>query len=252
MPAALYHQITTLANQNQKQVAVLVDPDKVTLQDLEKIITLVHLNGVNYIFVGGSLITGGFLDECIRFFKGSTSVPVVLFPGNALQIHPLADGILLLSLISGRNPELLIGSHVVAAPALKQSGLEIMPTGYMLVESGKLTSVVYMSNTTPIPSDKPDIATSTAMAGEMLGMKLIYLDAGSGAARPVPQEMILEVKKSIGIPLIVGGGIRCTASARTAWNAGADIVVVGNALENDPEFIEQLCLERNRINQVKV
>ncbi len=251
MRPEVYSSIKEATEKGIKQLAILVDPDKVNTSELLRIVELANLNRIDYLLVGGSLITGDFLAECIRIIKENTTAPVLLFPGNSLQIQPEADGILLLSLISGRNPELLIGSHVVAAPVLRKSGLEIIPTGYMLIESGRLTSVVYMSNTTPIPSDKTDIATCTAMAGEMLGMKAIYMDAGSGAQRPVPGKTIEQVKQNISIPLIVGGGIRCEAAARVAWSAGADIVVVGNALEKDPAFIEKLCIERDISNKVK-
>lgn len=251
MQTAIYNHIKAASEKKSKQLAVLIDPDKTSKQDLVSLIQLININRVDYVLVGGSLMTGQFLDECITILKESIQVPVILFPGNSLQINSKADGILLLSLISGRNPELLIGSHVVAAPIIKSSGLEVISTGYMLIESGKLTSVVYMSNTTPIPSDKVDIALCTAMAGEMLGMKLIYMDAGSGASRPVPENIIRHVKGNIEIPLIVGGGIRCTLTARAAWQAGADIIVVGNALEKAPGFLDELCLERDYANRVK-
>ncbi len=235
-----------------RQLAVLIDPDKMDAERLPDLAELLNISKVDYVFVGGSLMTGSFFNECTQWLKAHAEAPVVLFPGSSLQVHPAADALLLLSLISGRNPELLIGNHVAAAPLLKSSGLEIIPTGYMLIESGKLTSVVYMSHTTPIPSDKPDIAMCTAMAGEMLGMKLIYMDAGSGAGRPVTASVIRSVKKNISIPLIVGGGIRCKDSAAAAWKAGADLVVVGNALEKDPLFLVDLCRERDLVNNVKV
>lgn len=250
MQTAIYSTIKAASEKKRKQLAVLIDPDKLDIRMLEDMILEINHNGVDYVLIGGSLITGSFWNQCIRILKASVSVPVLIFPGNTLQIDPSADGILLLSLISGRNPELLIGNHVIAAPLLRSSGLEILSTGYMLIESGKLTSVVYMSNTTPIPSDKTDIAMSTALAGEMLGLKLIYLDAGSGAMRAVPEGIITTVKENIRIPLIVGGGISCATSARKAWQAGADIVVVGNALEARPQFLEELCFERNKANQV--
>lgn len=252
MQKALYSLIKAKIQKDEKQIAVLIDPDKIREDDLTKLIQMININRVDLILVGGSLITGNFLEQSIVLLKQSCSVPVVLFPGNSLQINPNADGILLLSLISGRNPELLIGNHVIAAPLLKRSGLEIIPTGYMLIESGKITSVVYMSNTTPIPSDKIDIALCTAMAGEMLGMKLIYMDAGSGAGKPVPEKMIRHVKNSIGVPLMIGGGIRSGTVARATWEAGADIIVVGNALEKEPEFLDDLARERDQINLMKI
>jgi len=250
MQTAIYSRFKAASEKSIKQLAVLIDPDKTDRDELGKIIQLININRIDYVFVGGSLLTGQFMAECIHILKSEVLAPVILFPGNSLQINPQADGILLLSLISGRNPELLIGSHVIAAPVLRTSGLEIMPTGYMLIESGKLTSVVYMSNTTPIPSDKVDIALCTAMAGEMLGLKLIYMDAGSGASRPVSEDVIKHVKGNISIPLIVGGGIRCSASARRAWDAGADVIVVGSALEKEPDFLEMLSKERDFANEV--
>jgi putative glycerol-1-phosphate prenyltransferase len=165
---------------------------------------------------------------------------VVLFPGSAQQVDPGADGILFLSLISGRNPEYLIGQHVLAAPLLKESGLEILPTGYMLINSGKMTSVAYVSNTIPLPEDKYSLAASTAMAGEMLGLRLMYLDAGSGAEREISARMIGAVRKAIDIPLIVGGGINTAEKAHNALHAGADLIVIGNALEKSPDLLTEI------------
>lgn len=166
--------------------------------------------------------------------------PRILFPGNVLQVSREAEAILLLSLISGRNPDLLIGQHVIAAPYLKESGLEILPTGYLLIDGGSPTSVSYMSNTIPIPANKPDIARCTAMAGEMLGLRLMYLDAGSGARNPVPEAMIRAVRSEIGVPLIVGGGIRIPEQAMAAVSAGADLIVIGNAVEQSPQLILEM------------
>ncbi len=225
-----------------KSLAVLLDPDKVEPETLPSFIQKAVLCGVDFFFIGGSLITNYRLDRLVEVIKENSSVPVVLFPGNSLHIEPSADAILLLSLISGRNPELLIGQHVTAAPLLKRSRLEIIPTGYMLVESGRTTTVSYISNTLPIPADKPDIAVCTAMAGEMLGLQTIFLDAGSGALRPVPADMIRSVSKAVDIPLIVGGGIDTIEKASAALNAGADLIVVGNAIERDPLFLEGLSL----------
>jgi putative glycerol-1-phosphate prenyltransferase len=189
--------------------------------------------------VGGSLVSDS-IDYCIDEIKKNSKLPVVLFPGSLLQISNKADAILLLSLISGRNPEYLIGNHVIASPILRKSKLEILPTGYMLVESGKVTSVQYISNTCPIPADKLDIAVATAVAGEMLGFKLIYLEAGSGAIQHVPVEMISAVKRNISVPLIVGGGIKTRSQLDNIFDAGADIVVIGNSLENNPDRLFEL------------
>lgn len=234
MSGEVYSAILEKINNGQKQLAVLIDPDKF---DSIEIINIANQAKVDCFFVGGSLMAGGSIEQCIRTIKKHSSIPVVIFPGSTMQICDQADSILLISLISGRNPELLIGQHVVAAPYLKQSGLEILSTGYILVDSGKQTSASYISNTMPLPYDKNDIAACTAMAGEMLGLKLIYLDSGSGAAKPVSAQMISSVKSTIAIPLIVGGGIRSAEQAILAVRAGADILVVGNAFEKDAELL---------------
>lgn len=207
---------------------------------LKKLIALANASAVDHIFVGGSLLVNDNLDKCIRLIKDETRLPVIIFPGSEMQVNGRADAILLLSLISGRNPELLIGKHVVAAPYIRASGLEVIPTGYMLVESGNSTTALYMSNTTPIPREKDDIAVCTAMAGEMLGMKLIYMDAGSGAAHHIPYNMIIRVHDEISIPLIIGGGISDPETAHQTSKAGADMVVVGTAIEKDVELIKEI------------
>ena len=227
--------------QGKKSIAVLIDPDKINnTTQLEPLLRLAAEDCVDYIFVGGSLITTTNIGEVIKTIKENVSMPVVLFPGSALQIEPSADAILFLSLISGRNPDLLIGQHVAAAPILKNNKLEVLPTGYILINSGRTTSVAYISNTTPIPEDKYSLAACTAMAGEMLGMKLIYLDAGSGAEREVSQKMISAVRKSVDVPLIVGGGINTPQKALNALHAGADLIVVGNALEKSPDLLTEI------------
>jgi putative glycerol-1-phosphate prenyltransferase len=180
------------------------------------------------------------MDMVLDTLKRVDTIPNVLFPGNSLHINKKADGILLLSLLSGRNPDYLIGQHVLAAPALKRSDLEIIPTAYLLIDGGTQTTASYISNTTPIPNNKPDIAVATVMAGEMLGLKLNYLDAGSGAQNPVHPELIDQVKRHSSNALLVGGGINTIEKAEAALNAGADIIVVGNATEKDPNFIIQL------------
>ena len=225
----------------KKSIAVLVDPDKV--EEPSKLLQLINLaseNCVDYFFVGGSLITTTNLGQVVKQIKENVTIPVVLFPGNSMQIEPSADAILFLSLISGRNPELLIGQHVIAAPIIKNTRLEVIPTGYMLINSGKITSAAYISNTTPIPDDKCSLAACTAMAGEMLGLQTIYIDAGSGAEKEISAKMIATVRKSINIPLIVGGGINTAQKAQAALEAGADMIVVGNALEKDPELLTEI------------
>lgn len=218
----------------QKSFALLLDPDHF---NPERDADLIHKSeefGVHYIFIGGSLVQSSQLDLMIRQLKKITQIPVVLFPGSVLQVSSEADAIFFLSLISGRNPELLIGNHVIAAPYLKKSGLEVIPTGYILVDSGKQTTASYMSQTQPVPHDKPEIAKCTALAGEMLGLRVIYMDGGSGAQNPISPEMIHAVSSAVSTPLIIGGGIRDKATAVKILNAGADIIVVGNALERDP------------------
>ncbi|MBL7111473.1 MAG: geranylgeranylglyceryl/heptaprenylglyceryl phosphate synthase [Bacteroidales bacterium] len=223
----------------RKLFALQVDPDKHNTASLIKTARYSNVYDVDFLLVGGSLVSTP-IDETIKILKAETDKPVIIFPGNILQISELADGILLLCLISGRNPEYLIGNHVVAAPLLKRSRLEIIPTGYILIENGRSTSVEYISNTKPIPADKTDLAVATAMAGEMLGHRLLYLEAGSGAYEPVKTNLISEVKKNIQIPLIVGGGIQHPDQIRKIFLAGADIIVVGTAIEKNADMIPVL------------
>ncbi len=219
---------------------VLIDPDKVNDSSLESTIALAAEARVDYFFVGGSLVVSSYLDECVQLIKKSCTIPVILFPGSPGQLSRYADALLYLSLISGRNPELLIGQHVISAPMVKKSGLEIMPTGYMVVDGGAPTTVSYISNASPIPANKEEIAVCTAMAGEMLGMKLIYMDAGSGAQKPISEHMIGAVSRSIEVPLIVGGGITDPEKAYLNCRHGADVIVVGNAIEKDPSLIREV------------
>lgn len=235
-----YNLIAGKKGRKGKKFAVLIDPEKIDKKKLTNLVEIAAKCGVDFFFVGGSLLTNDTVDITIKTIKHHCEIPVILFPGNTMQINKNADALFLLSLISGRNPEMLIGKHVIAAPYLKASKLEIIPTGYMLIESGKPTAALYMSNSTPIPADKYDIAVCTAMAGEMLGLKLIYLDAGSGAIITVPEMMISKVKESINIPLIAGGGIRTPAKAHDMCTAGADIVVVGNAIEGNISLVENI------------
>ena len=226
----------------EKQFAVLVDPEQCDGLVLKNLVSLANDSAVDYIFVGGSLLVNDHLDKCISLIKEQTQLPVILFPGSEMQVNGKADAILLLSLISGRNPELLIGKQVVAAPYIRASGLEVLSTGYMLIESGNSTTALYMSNTSPIPREKNDIAVCTAMAGEMLGMKLIYMDAGSGAEHPVPPPMIEKVSSELSVPLIVGGGISKPEIAFQSSKAGADMIVVGTAIEKDVELIKEISI----------
>ena len=234
----------------KKSIAVLVDPDKVDdASRLRHLIDLANENCIDFFFVGGSLITTSNLSEVIQSIKEDVSIPVILFPGSSLQIDPGADAILFLSLISGRNPDLLIGQHVQAAPILKNNNMEVLPTGYVLINSGKISSVAYISNTTPIPDDKYSLAACTALAGEMLGLRLIYLDAGSGAEKEISAKMISTVRKTISVPLIVGGGINSGKKALTALEAGADMIVIGNALEKDPDLLTEISEQVYEWNQ---
>ncbi len=230
--------VKDLFTKKKKQLAVLIDPDKLSEEQLISTSKIADDNGTDFLFVGGSLLTSDNLFRCIRTIKENSNIPVILFPGNTYQISRNADAMLFLSLISGRNPDMLIGMHVLSAPYIKLAGIETIPTGYMLIDSGKPTSVSYMSNSFPIPNDKKDIAACTAMAGEMLGLNTIFMDAGSGALQTIPEEMISFVKGSIEIPLIIGGGIRTPEKAKSVLNAGADIIVVGNLFEDNPGLIK--------------
>lgn len=236
----IYPSLCERKNYGKKSFAVLIDPDKVNHKKMEQLVQLALTAKVDYFLVGGSLVISDYLDECVQSVKRNCNIPVLLFPGSSAQVSKYADALLYLSLISGRNPELLIGQHVVSAPAIKQSGLEIMSTGYMVIDGGAPTTVSYISNATPLPADKNEIAMCTAMAGEMLGMKLIYMDAGSGARIPVTESMIERVANCIQVPLIVGGGITDPEKAYVNCKAGADMIVVGNAIEKDPSLIMEI------------
>jgi putative glycerol-1-phosphate prenyltransferase len=235
----IYHSLTEKKQQGRKSFAVLIDPDKVNDANMEQLIELATEAKVDYFLVGGSLVISNYLDEAVQLIKERCPIPVILFPGSPSQVSKYADA-LYLSLISGRNPELLIGQHVVSAPVVKQSGLEIMPTGYMVIDGGAPTTVSYISNAAPLPCDKNEIAMCTAMAGEMLGMKLIYMDAGSGARRAISESMIQKVAGCIDVPLIIGGGITTPEKAYLNCKAGADVIVVGNAIEKDSSLIKEI------------
>jgi putative glycerol-1-phosphate prenyltransferase len=240
MEQTIYTQLSDAKKLGQKKFAVLIDPDKVRLAKWQGVLDNAIEAGVDYFFIGGSLVVNDMLDFVLKSLKEKCHIPMILFPGNSFQLSYKADAILFLSLISGRNADLLIGKHVITAPFLKVSPLEIISTGYMLIDGGVLTSVQYMSNTNPIPNTKDDIALCTAIAGEMLGLKMIYMDAGSGAKIPVPTSMIEVVSGGISIPLIVGGGIKTPEKALENVRAGADLIVVGNAIEKDPGLISEM------------
>lgn len=236
----VFEKIIATKNNGKKQLAVLLDPDKVKQEDLLKIVQNADAGKADYFFVGGSHLSGTNFSDCIGKLKVQTDIPVVIFPGDQMQVDPQADALLFLSLISGRNPDFLIGKHVQAAPVIKEYELETISCGYMLIDGGNTTSVQYISQTFPIPASKNGIAVSTALAAEMLGMKTIYLEAGSGAASHVPLKMIEDVKKNTGIPLIVGGGIRDAATVKQICDAGADLIVIGTAFEKQPELIAEI------------
>ena len=235
----LYKSILLNRETNRKMLAVLIDPDQCRGSVLAGTVAVLKSHVPDFIFVGGSHMLTGSVDSLIELLKDEVKTNVVLFPGNAAQFSTHADALLYLSLLSGRNAEFMIGQHITSSIAIKKSNVEVIPTGYLLVDGGKPSSVEYISNTRPIPRDKKEIALSTAVAAELLGMRMVYLEAGSGANLPVPKEMIEYVSAGLSLPLIVGGGIKTTAQMKAAFDAGADIVVVGNAFESEPTRIAE-------------
>ena len=244
----IYEQLVLQKQQRQKLFAVLLDPDNLTPTAGARLIQLSKSYPIHYFLVGGSLVTTFNQAPLIQLLKQHSSVPVLLFPSSSLHIDAQADGILLLSLISGRNPDFLIGQHVISASLLKASQLQIIPTGYILVDAGRPTTASYVSGTLPMPHDKPNIAASTALAGELLGLQVIFLDAGSGALLPVSAEMIRAVRQTVDLPIIVGGGINTAQKVRTAWQAGADLLVIGNEIEKNPDFIVEVAEVWQEVN----
>lgn len=232
--------IIKLKKQGKKGIAFLIDPDKANEEQLIRISDLAEKLEISFFLVGGSLITSGDLKNTLQAIKRKTKLPLILFPGSPSQISDEADGILFLSLLSSRNPEMLIGQQVIAAPYLKMTSLEIISTAYLIIESGAQTTASYMSNSNPIPANKAEIAEATALAGEYLGMRLIYLDAGSGAKNPVPANMISKIASSCTQPIIVGGGINSKEKVDSAYKAGADFIVIGDAIEKGDSFIKDL------------
>ncbi len=225
-------------NTTQGQIAVLIDPDKVSNETaLLLLLKKIHFSGVDYIFVGGSTVSKEAFELTITTLKNNTSLPIVLFPGSHEQISEKADALLYLSLISGRNPEYLIGQHVASAQRIYNSSLEVIPTAYLLIDGGTKSAVAYVSQTTPIPREQHSIAVNTALAGILQGKKVVFFDAGSGAEKPIPQELIQALRKQANIPIIVGGGI-CSISTIEAYvNSGANLIVIGNKIEEDPDFL---------------
>jgi len=240
MTDTIISHIRTAQKNKQKLLAILLDPDKMSMDDVVEKIGIIKKSKVDIILVGGSLLFSNQLDTLLLEIKKHTTLPIVLFPGNAMQVSPHADGILFLSLLSGRNPEFLIGNHVIAAPILKQTELEIIATSYLLIESGRETTASYISNTKPIPRDKPEIAMATALAGEMMGHQIVYLDGGSGALKSVPTEVIKEVAKQVSTPIIVGGGIRTQEQLQAVYKAGATMVVIGTAFEENSQLLTKM------------
>lgn len=233
---AIYKNI----QKDNRQLAVLIDPDKFSVEKTAGFIKKVNTSIATHIFVGGSIVNDFITDVLVEEIKKHTLLPIILFPGDVTQITKKADAILFLSLISGRNPAYLIGKHVEAVSKLRDTNLEIIPTGYILIESGKDTAVQQVTETQPMPENDIQNIVNTAKAGELLGMKLIYLEAGSGARFPVSEPIISKVKKEIGIPLLVGGGIRTLEQLENAYQWGADLVVIGTAFEEDELFFEAL------------
>jgi putative glycerol-1-phosphate prenyltransferase len=228
----------------RKSIALLLDPDKSKGVSLRKILKIAGESKTDYILAGGSL-TFNSIDILIDSIRELCSIPIVLFPGNLLQLTQKADIILLLSLISGRNPELLIGNHVIASPFLRNVREKLVSVGYILISCGSKTSVEYISQTEAIPSDKSDIAVATALAGEMLGLRMIYLEAGSGASGPVPISLIKAVRENISIPLAIGGGIKNRKEVKEIFDAGADLIILGNGCEKNPELLKDACKIRD-------
>lgn len=237
---SIYKNICVSIKNKQRLLAVLIDPDKTSVNKVSSFIDKINHSIATHIFVGGSIVDENKTDALIKEIKSNTKLPIVLFPGDITQISNKADALLFLSLISGRNPEYLIGKHVDSVSKLKSTNLEVIPTGYVLVENGKQTSVEMVTHTKPISRDNIEHIVNTAKAGELLGMKLIYLEAGSGALEPITSGIISSVKSQLSIPLIVGGGIRTSRQLENAYNSGADLVVIGTALEEDDSFFEQL------------
>jgi putative glycerol-1-phosphate prenyltransferase len=236
IPTPEYDRLVQLRAQGQKALAVLIDPDKgADAATLVPRLRAAEAAGAGFLFIGGSLLHNGHTAEVVRLAQQHTRLPVWLFPGTPQQLCPEADAVLFLSLISGRNADLLIGQHVHAAPVIRQLELEPIATGYMLVDCGRATTASYISGTQPLPNHKPDIAAATALAGQYLGLRTLYLDGGSGAPKPIHPHLIAAVRAVTDIPLIVGGGIRTPQQAHAAWHAGADVLVVGTAAEDEAD-----------------
>jgi len=243
-------KINQLLANGHKKIAILIDPDK-NNSKVQLVPLIDKINSLNpaFIFVGGSTVDRLDFKNCISILKAYTRIPVIIFPGSHLQIDERADAILFLSLISGRNPDFLIGHQVEAAPILKNLDLEVIPTAYMLIDGGINSSVAYVSQTSPIPCDQNSIAVNTAIAGELMGKKAIFMDAGSGAIQSISPKMIADVKENINIPLIIGGGLKTIEEVETVLNAGADVAVIGNKIEENIDFLLDLMSIQNNVQQ---
>ncbi len=235
-----------------KSLAVLLDPDVLPLDSLATKIQKIQNLGVDFIFYGGSLVHAQDANDKILQIKKYTDIPVVIFPGSNTQIYPAADAILLLSLVSGRNPDYLIGQHVQSSFQLQSSELELLSTSYMLIDSGAATTASYVSGTSPIPHNKPEIAAATALAGQQIGHSVTFMDGGSGALEPISDKMVSLVSKSITNPLIIGGGIRSAEKVSSVLAAGADLVVIGNALEENFELLDKFIKAAHYPNSIKL
>ena len=247
----IYQSILNNANNGIKMFGVLIDPDKQNVKSLIETIKLCNETKVDFFFVGGSIITHGDMQKTTRLIKENSTKPIIIFPGNPDQISDYADAILFLSLISGRNPEFLIGHQVTAAPLIKKTTLEVIPTGYLLVDCGTTTTAIYVSDTNPIPHDNAEIAANTALAGEYLGLKLTYIDGGSGAKKCISTAMVTKTKNTLNGPLIIGGGIRTPQAAQEIYKAGADIIIVGNGAEQNRNLITEIAEMKETFNSLK-
>jgi len=232
--------VSHILNKSDKQIWMLIDPGKCDIDQNVALAENASNFGISAILIGGSLISDDSFNHCVSEIKKTVDIPVLIFPGNYTQLSPEADGVLFLSLLSGRNPEYLIGQQVVSAPKIKHLGLNTVSTAYLLMDGGVVSSTQYISNTQPLPNNKAELAVATALAGELMGMKWTYMDAGSGAIESVPEKTINAVSDNCSSPLIVGGGIRTLEGIKKALSAGANAVVIGNAIENNPKFLEEI------------
>ena len=247
----VYTSILNKFNNGIKMFGVLIDPDKQNVRELLETVQLCNNADVDFFFVGGSIITTGDIKKTTRLIKENSTKPVIIFPGNPDQITEYADAILFLSLISGRNPEFLIGHQVTAAPMIKKLDIEVIPTGYLLVDCGTITTAIYVSDTNPIPHSNAEIAANTALAGEYLGLNLTYIDGGSGAKKCISNKMISKTKAAKNGPLIIGGGIRTPQAANEIYKAGADIIIVGNGAEENRNLITDIAEMKTSFNSLQ-